>query len=60
MRADLQGQYARVWHAVAAHYRGNPAVVGYEVVNEPNALDLRVKGGDEKVRSLTDFPFPRF
>ena len=28
---DLQGQYARVWRAVAAHYRGNRNVIGYEV-----------------------------
>jgi endoglycosylceramidase len=33
---DLQGQYARVWRAVAAHYRGNRNVIGYEVYNEPN------------------------
>ncbi|MGH2891814.1 MAG: cellulase family glycosylhydrolase [Solirubrobacteraceae bacterium] len=36
VRADLQGQYARVWQAVARHYRGNPSVLGYEVYNEPN------------------------
>ncbi|MGA2012831.1 MAG: cellulase family glycosylhydrolase [Solirubrobacteraceae bacterium] len=33
---DLQGQFARVWEAVARHYRGNPDVIGYEVANEPN------------------------
>jgi endoglycosylceramidase len=36
VRADLQGQYARVWRAVAGHYRGNPDVLGYEIYNEPN------------------------
>lgn len=36
VRADLQGQYARVWEAVARHFRGNPDVVGYEVYNEPH------------------------
>jgi endoglycosylceramidase len=36
VRADLQGQFARVWQAVARHYRGAPNVIGYEVVNEPN------------------------
>lgn len=32
---DLQGQLARVWHAVAAHFRGDPDVIGYELYNEP-------------------------
>jgi endoglycosylceramidase len=36
VRADLQEQYARVWQAVAGHYRSNPDVLGYEVFNEPN------------------------
>jgi endoglycosylceramidase len=36
VRADLQRQYARVWQAVARHYRANPNVVGYELYNEPN------------------------
>jgi endoglycosylceramidase len=35
VRADLQGQFARVWQAVARHYRGDPDVLGYEVFNEP-------------------------
>jgi len=36
VRADLQGQFGRVWQAVARHYRGDPDVLGYEIVNEPN------------------------
>jgi endoglycosylceramidase len=36
VRADLQGQYAKVWAAVASYFRGNPDVVGYEIYNEPN------------------------
>jgi len=36
VRADLQGQFARVWQAVARHYRDDQDVLGYEVVNEPN------------------------
>jgi endoglycosylceramidase len=32
---DLQGQYDRVWAAVARHFRDNPDVIGYEVYNEP-------------------------
>lgn len=32
---DLQGQFVRVWQAVARHYRANPDVLGYELLNEP-------------------------
>jgi endoglycosylceramidase len=35
VRGDLQGQFARVWQAVAGHYRRNRDVLGYEVFNEP-------------------------
>ena len=35
VRGDLLGQLARVWHAVAAHFRRDPDVLGYEVYNEP-------------------------
>jgi endoglycosylceramidase len=48
VRGDLQGQYARVWRAVAAHYRGNRNVVGYEVYNEPN--DYLVKQLDAELQ----------
>jgi endoglycosylceramidase len=48
VRGDLQGQYARVWQAVARHYRGNPNVLGYEVYNEPN--DYLVKQFDEELQ----------
>jgi endoglycosylceramidase len=48
VRADLQGQYARVWQAVAAHYRANPNVIGYEVYNEPN--DYLVKHLDAELQ----------
>ena len=36
VRGDLQGQYARVWQAVASHYSNSPDVIGYDVYNEPN------------------------
>jgi len=36
VRGDLQGQLARVWMAVAHHYRDDPNVIGYDVFNEPN------------------------
>jgi endoglycosylceramidase len=48
VRADLQGQYARVWQAVARHYRGNPNVLGYEIYNEPN--DYLVKHFDPELQ----------
>ena len=35
VRGDLQGQFARVWRAVARHYRDNSDVIGYEIYNEP-------------------------
>ncbi|MEA2368122.1 MAG: endoglycosylceramidase [Thermoleophilaceae bacterium] len=35
--ANLQGQFIRVWKAVARHYAENPAVIGYDVFNEPSA-----------------------
>ncbi|HEY5430918.1 MAG TPA: cellulase family glycosylhydrolase [Solirubrobacteraceae bacterium] len=47
VRADLQAQYARVWQAVARHYRGDADVVGYEVYNEPN--DYRVVHFDSEL-----------
>jgi endoglycosylceramidase len=33
---DLQAQYARVWQAVATHYRAATDVLGYELYNEPD------------------------
>jgi endoglycosylceramidase len=35
VRGDLQGQFARVWQAVARHYRSDRNVLGYEIFNEP-------------------------
>ena len=35
VRGDLQGQFARVWRVVARHFRGDRAVLGYDVLNEP-------------------------
>jgi endoglycosylceramidase len=41
VRGDLQGQYARVWQAVARHYRGKNDVIGYDLYNEPDDFDVR-------------------
>jgi endoglycosylceramidase len=32
---DLQDHYAQMWESVASYFSGNPAVIGYEVTNEP-------------------------
>ncbi len=44
---DLQGEYDRVWAAVAAYFRTNPWVVGYDPFNEPFSRSL-VTSGDEQ------------
>ena len=35
VRGDLQGQFVEVWQSVARHFRGDPDVLGYELLNEP-------------------------
>jgi endoglycosylceramidase len=44
---DLQGQFDRVWKAVARHFAGNPDVIGYEVYNEPTDYLLPTGFTDE-------------
>ena len=44
---DLQGEYDRVWAAVASYFRGDPWVLGYDPFNEPFSTSL-VTSGDEK------------
>jgi len=44
---DLQGQYDRVWAAVASYFRGDPWILGYDPFNEPFSTSL-VTSGDEK------------
>ncbi|HNM86708.1 MAG TPA: cellulase family glycosylhydrolase [Mycobacterium sp.] len=31
----LEDEYARTWETVASYFTGNPAVIGYDVMNEP-------------------------
>ncbi len=38
---NLQGQFDEVWTKVAAHFRGNPWVVGYDPLNEPFGSGLQ-------------------
>ena len=43
---DLQGEFDRVWSAVASYFRTNPWVIGYDPFNEPFSRSL-VTLGDE-------------
>jgi endoglycosylceramidase len=47
---DLQGEFERVWRAVATHYASNKNVIGYELFNEP--ADATVALGAEFDRKL--------
>ena len=38
---DLQGEYIRVWKAVAHYFRDDPWVVGYDPINQPFTKTLR-------------------
>ncbi|HMK63541.1 MAG TPA: cellulase family glycosylhydrolase [Acidimicrobiales bacterium] len=41
---DLQGEYDRVWAAVAAYFESNPWVVGYDPFNEPFSASVVTVG----------------
>jgi len=43
---DLQGEYDRVWAAVAGYFRTNPWVIGYDPFNEPFSKSLVTRGGE--------------
>lgn len=43
---DLQGEYDRVWEAVASYFRNDPWVLGYDPFNEPFSTSL-TKIGDK-------------
>ncbi len=48
--ANLQGEFERVWRAVAAHYASDTNVAGFELFNEP--ADATVALGPEFDRKL--------
>jgi len=49
-----QRAWAKMWRYAAARYRGHPAVVGYELMVEPNAQKVRARA-----RTAADF-YPRY
>jgi endoglycosylceramidase len=44
---DLQGEYDRVWAAVASHFRTNRWVLGYDPLNEPFSTSLLTSGNEQ-------------
>jgi endoglycosylceramidase len=44
---NLQEQFDSVWTKVAAHFKGNPWILGYDPFNEPYGTDLT--SGNDKV-----------
>jgi endoglycosylceramidase len=47
VRGNLQGEFDRVWAAVAGYFRSNPWVLGYDPFNEPFSTSL-VTFGDRR------------
>ncbi len=43
---NLQGEFDTIWARIAAHFRGNPWVVGYDPFNEPYAAGLSTDAND--------------
>jgi endoglycosylceramidase len=41
---NLQGEFIRVWQAVATQFRNDPAVLGYDLLNEPFSPVLAPEG----------------
>jgi endoglycosylceramidase len=52
---DLQGEYDRVWGAVAHYFRNNPWVVGYDPFNEPFSRTLAARGNHQLADVLECF-----
>jgi endoglycosylceramidase len=44
---DLQGEYDRVWAAVATYFHTSPWVLGYDPFNEPFSRSLVSSGGEQ-------------
>jgi endoglycosylceramidase len=44
---NLQGEYDRVWAAVASYFRTNPWVLGYDPFNEPFSTSLVTSGNEQ-------------
>jgi endoglycosylceramidase len=44
---DLQGEFDRVWGAVARYFKGDPWVVGYDPFNEPFSVSLVTSGNEQ-------------
>ncbi len=52
---NLQGQFDRVWTAVATSFRNNPWIVGYDPFNEPFSRALGAGGDDQFGTELACF-----
>jgi endoglycosylceramidase len=44
---NLQGEFDRVWVAVARYFRGDPWVLGYDPFNEPFSVSLVTSGNEQ-------------
>ena len=44
---NLQGEYDRVWASVAAYFRADPWVAGYDPFNEPFSTSLATRGDEQ-------------
>jgi endoglycosylceramidase len=47
VEGDIQGEYDRAWAAVAATFKGDPWVAGYDPINEPFTTTLDDVGPEE-------------
>lgn len=52
---NLQGEYDRVWAAVASHFASNPWILGYDPYNEPFSRSVVSTGTAETDRLLECF-----
>jgi len=52
----LQDHYAKMWQVVAARFKDNPYVIGYDLMNEPWGGDpVRVLNGEFERKDLAQF-----